>query len=210
MPTLKFQSLGEAWINLVRCTLDDGGPLGDEVIELLNVLTTFPADNEPDVLLARFGNAELIAEMHKVFFTNEPNALGHSYAGHMRGPGGRGDLEDVIELLRKDRLSKRAVLTLCGAGDGKVPCINAIQFLVRGERVETIYFARGQDVYNKFYADGLCVALMARRVAGSLGLPSGNVTGFISSLHLYTCDIPAIRQVLVRADSMTLTNAGGR
>jgi hypothetical protein len=210
MPTLKFQSLGEAWINLLQRTLNDGDPLGDEATELLNVQAAFPADNEPDILLARFGNTQLIADMQKVFFTNEPNALGHSYAALMKGPGGRGDLEDVIGLLRKERLSKRAVLTLCGVGDGKVPCINVIQFLVRAERVETTYFARGQDVYNKFYADGLCVALMSRRVAGSLGLPAGNVTGFISSLHLYTCDIPAVRQVLVQAEPMAFSHAGGR
>lgn len=210
MPTLTYQSLGEAWINLVQRTLNDGAPLGDEAIELLNVQAAFPADNEPDVLLARFANAEVIAEMQKVFFTNEPNALGHSYAARMKGPGGRADLEDVIGLLRKDRLSKRAVLTLCGAGDGQVPCINVIQFLVRGERVEAVYFARGQDVYNKFYADGFCVALMARRVARSLGLPTGNVTGFISSVHLYMSDIPAIRKVLDQADQMALANAGER
>ena len=107
-----------------------------------------------------------------------------------------------ISFLRAERDSKRAVVTFCGSGDGKVPCVNVVQFLVRQGEVQTIYFARGQDAFKKFYADALCLAKMARRVGNELGLPAGTVTGFIGSSHVYQADQPAVEDFLARGTSI--------
>jgi thymidylate synthase len=144
----------------------------------------------------------MMAAMERVFFEDGANALGHCYANLMRGPGGRHDLEDIISLLRTEPASKRAVLTLCGLGDGKVPCINVIQFLVRAGALRTIYFARGQDAFKKFYADALCLAKMACRVAEELDLPADMVSGFIGSSHVYHEDRPAIENFLAQGNRL--------
>jgi thymidylate synthase len=203
---LKCASLGQTWLNLVALTLHNGTPLGDEGLEMLAVTTSFPIDSGPDAILARFGDAQMMAEMSTVFFSDAPNRLGHSYAGLMRGPNGRQDLEDVISLLRAQPLSKRAVVTLCGNVDGEVPCINAIQFLIREGVLQVIYFARGQDAFKKFYADGLCMAKMAQTVARRLDLATGWVTGFLGSSHIYHSDVPAIEELL--ANTRKYVSAG--
>jgi thymidylate synthase len=120
----------------------------------------------------------------------------------MHGPDGRSDLEDVISLLRAEPVSKRAVVSFSVKGERKVPCINTVQFLVRFGQVQTIYFSRGQDAFKKFYADALCLAKMARRVADALQLPVGTVTGFISSSHIYVADRPAIDDFLKRGEKL--------
>jgi thymidylate synthase len=171
---------------------------------LLGVQVAFPAGTQGDELIGQFGDSRMIAEMEKVFFDDGANALGHSYAKLMRGPGGRRDLEDVISLLRAEPASKQAVVTLCGPGDGKSPCINVVQFLVRAGALQTLYYARGQDAFKKFYADALCLAKMARRVADGLGLPAGTVSGFIASSHVYEEDRPAIEDFLARAKRFLL------
>ncbi|HEX3988557.1 MAG TPA: thymidylate synthase, partial [Verrucomicrobiae bacterium] len=139
-----------------------------------------------------------------VFFADQSNSLGHSYAKLMRGPGARNDFQDVISLLKTERDSKRAVVTFCGEGNGKVPCINVVQFLVRDGVVRTIYFARGQDAYKKFYADALCIAMMARKVAEGLGLAAETVSGFIGSSHIYHTDRPAIDDFLERGNKFAM------
>ena len=202
MNVLKFGSLGETWINLVRLTIEAGASLDKEGYECLEVSVSFPADNSGDPLIEQLGDAQMIAEMQQVFFTESLNPLGHSYARLMRGPAGRADLGDVIELLRAQRWSKRGVVSLCGTGDGKVPCINTVQFLVRGDTVQTIYFSRGQDAYRKFYADALCLGRMAQTVAEGLALPAGTITGFIASSHVYYRDLTAIRDLLARASAV--------
>ena len=198
MNDLKFGSLGETWINLVRLTTEAGIPLDGEGYECLGVGVSFPATIERDRVIDRFGDPEMVAEMNRVFFAEAPNKLGHSYASLMRGPGGRGDLQDVIALLRANRWTKRAAVTFCGAADGKVPCINIVQFLVRDQAVQAMYFSRGQDAYRKFYADALCLAEMTQTVARGLELPAGRVTGFIASSHVYNRDLPAIREMLAQ------------
>ncbi len=198
MQPLEFETLGQTWLNLVERTLKTGSCLPDGLRECLGVMVGFAAASEQDPIIDQFGDPHMIKEMRQVFFEPGPNALGHSYAGLMRGPDGRSDLKDVVDLLQQQPLSKRAVLTLCGPAGGKVPCLNVVQFLIRDGSVQTTYFARGQDVFKKFYADGVCVAAMARRVAQQLGLPAGRVRGFLGSSHIYAEDIPAIQTMLDR------------
>jgi hypothetical protein len=196
MNQIKAGSLGEAWLKLVHLTLQSGTRLGNEGLEVLGVEVLFPAASESDPMLERFGDRQMLGQMEQVFFGNGPSALGHSYASLMRGPDGRADLEDVVALLKADSFTKRAVVTLCGNGNGKVPCINTIQFLVREGAAQSTYFARGQDAFRKFYADAFCLARMTRTVARRLGLPASTVRGFISSSHVYDADRIEIEKLL--------------
>jgi thymidylate synthase len=204
MNNLGFASLGETWMKLVQMTVQTGIPLDGESLELLGVQVAFPAEVEGDELIRQFGDSRMIDEMNHVFFADGADTPGHSYANLMRGPDGRNDFEDVISLLRTEPASKRAVVTFCGSGGGKVPCVNVVQFLVRSGTLQTIYFARGQDAFKKFYADALCLAKMARRVAVDLGLPSGMVSGFIASSHVYHADRAAIDDFLARGNRFLL------
>ena len=181
--------------------------MGDEGLERLGVEVEFPAETGNDDILKRFGDAQMIADMQQVFFGSGQNPLGHSYASLIRGPDGRNDLQDVIALLRGEPWSNRAVITLCGNGQGKVPCINVVQFLGREGRVQTIYFARGQDAFRKLYADALCIAAMARTVAAGLEVRAGAVKGFIGSCHIYHRDMPQIRKMLDEVDTLELDSS---
>jgi thymidylate synthase len=195
---LHFATLGRAWINLGDEILREGTPMGNEGLELLGVTVGFRGSGL-DEILDRFADQQMIAEMKKVFFRDSPNDLGHSYAKLIRGPGGRHDLQDVIDLLQKEPLTKRALVTLSGEPGGKVPCVNAVQFLIRDDALQAMYFARGQDAFHKFYADGVCLATMAQMVATSLGRPVGFVRGFIGSSHIYHKDMTTIRELLASA-----------
>jgi thymidylate synthase len=199
MIEIEAVTIGEAWAGLVSRVVQSGSPMGDEGSEVLGVRVTFPASCERDPIVQQFGDPAMIAEMQKVFFTDAPNELGHTYANLMRGPDGRQDLQDVIALLRRNHVTKRAVVTFCPAGDGMVPCINVVQFMLRAGQLQTAYFSRGQDVYMKFYADALCIASMVQTVARGVGVPAGQITGLIASGHIYHRDMQAVRRLLATA-----------
>ncbi len=193
-------SLGETWIAALGNVYETGRIIGDETQETLLLVASFEqCDPWSDPLLRRYGSWQKIEEMRKVFFTGEENLFGHSYRDWLRGPRGAHDLSDIVDLLARDPWSKRAVVSLAGAGDGRVPCINAIHFLCREAGLEVTYFARGQDMFNKFYADAVCIHEMAQRVAYSLDISIRRVTGIISSAHFYLRDTEAVRRVLVEA-----------
>jgi thymidylate synthase len=198
MYDIRSHTLGQAWLAALRETCLSGEAVADETLEVRDVRVAFEQASAADPLLVRFAESAHIDEMRKVFFSAEANRFGHSYLHGMRGPEGRNDLLDVIALLRREPLTKRGVLTLVGDAN-KVPCVNVVHFLLRGGRLTTTYFARGQDIYKKFYADALCIHDMLARVAGAIGVPPGGVAGFISSAHVYTADLPRARRLLEEA-----------
>jgi thymidylate synthase len=207
MHNVESPTLGQSWIDLVNRIFRLGSPMGEEGMELLGVQVQYPALTEGDAVIREFGDPHMVAEITKVFLTGEANDLGHSYAELMRGPFGKSDLSDIIALLKTEPWSKRALVTFCGEGNGKVPCVNVVQFLVREGSVQAIYFARGQDAFQKFYADGLCLAKMAEIVGAGLSLPARRVRGFIGSSHLYHRDRGAIERML-SAGSKYLDHSG--
>jgi hypothetical protein len=209
MKEICYRSLGETWVAVLREVFYSSECAGDDTREALQVCASFAeADYDSDPLLLRFASRDNIEQMRKVFFTTEPNRFGHSYRDRIRGPEGRCDLSDVIELLDREPLSKRAAIVLVGEGDGCVPCINVVHFLLRGEGLVATYFARGQDIFRKFYADAVCIFAMARRVADAIGVPIERVTGVISSAHIYLADLAAVDKVLAEADAISPVPAG--
>jgi thymidylate synthase len=203
MKEIRYPTLGETWLAALQEVACAGEIVGGETRELVHLAVTFETGEfEADRLLLRFGSAEHVEQMRKVFFSDEPNLFRHSYRDRFRGPAGRSDLSDVVELLRRTPWSKRAVVALTMPGDGTVPCINAMQFLRRQEGLAATYFSRGQDMFRKFYADGVCLYEIARHVAASLEIPLLSVTGFIASAHVYLTDAAEIRDLLVRVESL--------
>jgi thymidylate synthase len=202
MSEIRTTDLGQTWLALLRAVCRDGQAVGGETRELCNVCVAFEQAGSGDGRLARFVAQQPVEEMRRVFFSTEPNRFAHSYADKLRGPAGRNDLSDVIELLACEPLSKRAAVTLVGGGDGKVPCINVIHFLRRGQGLLVHYFARGQDIFRKFYADGTCVHEMGQRVAGALGVRVAQVAGMVSSAHVYLADLPEIQAMLAEVDGL--------
>ncbi|MCA9056331.1 MAG: hypothetical protein KDA75_21030, partial [Planctomycetaceae bacterium] len=183
-----------AWQSLLREILAAGSS-DEELVECLSVPVSFVRSAEAESVLERAGLGYTYPEMKKVFFTEEPNQFGHSYRRFWKGPLGRDDLSDIKELLSGQPSTKRAVLTLVDTAGKKVPCVNVLQFLIRDERLETVYFARAQDAYRKFCADALCICDLAHQVAESLSLEIGPILGTIGSAHIYLEDLPKAREV---------------
>ena len=203
MKEIRYPYLGETWLAALGEVYRAGRTVADETRELLHLYTTFEkGDFQADPLLARFGSRRHVEEMRKVFFSAEPNLFGHHYRDGLRGPRGRNDFGDVVELLRDEPWSKRALVTLAGCGDGRVPCVSAIHFLQRDEGLLATYFARGQDVFRKFYADAACIYEAAQWVASALGIPLLAVSGLTSSAHVYLADLAEIRKLLEEVEAL--------
>ncbi len=190
------KTLGETWKNLLRLVMEHGDDSDQEIRETRTVTVDFTAETSDITELSTYGLEETLSEMRKVFFTSEPNRFGHSYKSYWRGPFGRDDLTDVIELLKDQPSTKRALLVFVDPKGKKVPCVNAIHFLIRHGRLDLSYFARGQDVYLKFCADAICVCDFGAMVSEALDISIGTITGTISSAHIYRKDFERVETIL--------------
>lgn len=197
MHDVATNSIGGTWKELVAMVVTKGSMLASEGIELTDVRVVFKNNSkEIDSILEKYADSVMIENMMKVFFVKKDNELGHSYADLIRGPLGRDDFTDIVELLNEKNICKRATLTLCGNGNGKVPCINVINFLIRDNKLDIYYFSRGQDAYKKFYADAFCIAFIQSKVANILDIEVGIITGYIASAHVYFEDMDKINEFI--------------
>ncbi len=188
--------LGETWKNLLQFVMERGDDSDEGIREARNVTISFTVEPSDFSELAKYGLNETLSDMRKVFFTTEPNRFGHSYRSCWRGPFGKDDLSDVIELLKKQPSTKRALLAFVDLTGRKVPCVNAIHFLIRQGRLDLSYFARGQDAFLKFSADAICVHDFGVMVSEELGIRGGTITGTISSAHIYRKDFERVESIL--------------
>jgi len=188
--------LGETWRDLLLLVMEKGDEPDDEIREARNVTMNFTVEAFDYSDLDKYGLKENLSEMRKVFFTTEANRFGHSYRSFWRGPFGKNDLSDVVDLLEKQPSTKRALLTFVDPIGGKVPCVNVIHFLIRQGRLDLSYFARGQDIYLKFCADAICVHDFGLMISEALDIKIGTIAGNISSAHIYRKDFDQVESIL--------------
>lgn len=124
---------------------------------------------------------------------------------------GYGDLDDLIELLVKNPLTRQAYLPIwfpedTGAvGGHRVPCTLGYHFLVRKGLVEIVYFIRSCDLLRHFTDDAYMACRLLQHVVEMMQGRGINVTAsslimHISSLHVFRGDYPIIEAKLKALD----------
>lgn len=99
-------------------------------------------------------------------------------------------LEVVVERLREDKDSRRAIIVM-GRPDDEVPCcIQTIQFFIRERELITVVHMRSWDIGLGLAYDLDTFAKLSKHVAGQLNVRQGNIVVFAGSGHLYTKEEP--------------------
>ncbi len=123
-----------------------------------------------------------------------------TFTGHMKGIRyNYGDLKDVINQLRDNKLTRQAYLPIffpedTGATEGqRVPCTLGYHFEIIDDKLTVNYFIRSCDAYRHFRNDVYFTARLLQYVNATLvmyGMTTklGTVTMFISNLHLFVND----------------------
>src|SRR5205814_5458874 len=97
----------------------------------------------------------------------------------------------IVELLRSDSHSRRAVLLLSepisdtSAGARDVACASVLQFMIRAGQVHAFVHMRSNDAIWGLPYDVFLFTMLQELLASELGLELGKYYHFASSLHLY-------------------------
>ncbi len=136
----------------------------------------------------------------------DAGVLRGAYGPRMRRWSGRTDqLARVVEILRADPDSRRAVIQLYdpskdSAGHKDVPCTLSFRFHLRRGRLDMATTMRSQDVWTGMPYDLFTFTVLHELVTGWLGAELGEYHHHVDSLHIYDRDLDA-------ADAMTGTLA---
>lgn len=106
-------------------------------------------------------------------------------------------IEKIIELLKIDPYSRRAVLNINEANEHVIetkdePCTIAIQFLLRDGKLNCTAMMRSNDIWFGFPYDVVFFTELQKYVATRLGVEYGEYTHFATSLHVYDKDLEKI------------------
>lgn len=106
--------------------------------------------------------------------------------------GQAGQLQRVVQILKKRPTSRRAVVQIFDADDildidRKIspPCTCTLQFLLRGDKLDLIVTMRSNDAYIGLPHDVFCFTFLQEYVARLIGADIGGYKHFVGSLHIY-------------------------
>ena len=112
-------------------------------------------------------------------------------------------LDLVVELLKKDPNSRRAVININYPNINRnrittkdEQCTLSLQFLVRDNKVLMTTIMRSNDLYFGFSFDVPYFTSLQKYVAESLGLEMGTYTHFATSMHIYERDFSKFDKVI--------------
>lgn len=114
---------------------------------------------------------------------------------------GINQLENVINLLKKKRDSRQAVIQLFDRHDilrkhKDIPCTCTLQFLRRHDKLHMVTNMRSNDAYKGLAHDIFCFTMLQEIVARSLSIDVGTYKHAVGSLHLYIADRIRAQQFL--------------
>jgi thymidylate synthase len=147
------------------------------------------ADYEWDWYMSANPNAEEISQRAKIWRNlMDDNGNVNSNYGYQWSRNDQ--LNKVIELLRKDKTTRRASLSLY---DGKeidlyekdTICTYAINFYIRDNELSMQVMMRSNDLVYGFCNDQYCFSKLQMYVADKLGLKLGNYFHYVCNLHIY-------------------------
>lgn len=106
---------------------------------------------------------------------------------------GQNQVENVIDLLRRKRTSRRAVIQLFDSTDlstdfKSIPCTCTLQFLVRENELHLLVNMRSNDAYVGLPHDVFAFTMLQEIIARSVCCELGSYMHTVGSLHLYARD----------------------
>ena len=148
-------------------------------------------------------DVEFIAKFSKMWerLTDDGKTANSAYGYLMKEGYGFNQVEKIIELLKRDPDSRRAVINLNVPNDRVIetkdePCTIALQFLIRKGKLHCTGIMRSNDIWFGLPYDIAFFTELQKYVADRLGIQYGTYTHFVTSLHLYDKDYDAIEKIV--------------
>lgn len=124
-----------------------------------------------------------------------------AYGYLMKHAFGFDQIEKIIELLKKDPFSRRAVINLNTPNEHVIethdePCTICLQFLIRDGRLNCTTIMRSNDIWFGFPYDVAFFTQLQMYIADRLCVKYGTYTHFVVSMHLYDKNLEEVKKIL--------------
>lgn len=149
------------------------------------------------------------------YYSDDGSTLNGAYGYRWRRYFGYDQLQEIVNILRRDPTSRRCVLTMwSGAKDLKdqtskdLPCNTQIYFRVRGHELDMLVTCRSNDiVWGAYGANVVHMSFLQEYMACLLNLRVGIYEQLSFNYHLYP-ERPDVQRLIDRTDGHWLVSHG--
>lgn len=136
--------------------------------------------------------------------TDDGKTSNSAYGYLIKEKHGFDQLYKVVELLREDPTSRRAVININVPNANVIetkdePCTIALQFLVRNNALNCTAMMRSNDVWTGLPYDIIFFTILQKIIADKLGVGYGTYTHFATSMHVYLNKIESLEKMLQKS-----------
>lgn len=116
----------------------------------------------------------------------------YTYHRRMTDYGGRDQLRFVVDELRRDPCSRRAVVTVRrpedDIGSDDPACLQMIQYMIRDGKLDCFATFRSNDALEAAFMNAFALICLQERLANELGVGIGSYVHQANSFHVYEKD----------------------
>lgn len=194
-----FPSLGDAWATILSWILENGSIVRDDdcrLLEVRNLSCAIEDIDEADPVIAAHASPLRVALMCEKYASTEivpPYPI--SYGGRLYDANGVDQVALAVSRLRSKPETKSASLCLQLPGDDYIPCLIALDFKLRDERLDMSAIYRSQNVFASQPGNLIALRRLQRSVAAELETVAGRIALHAMSAHIYEVDWTSAAQV---------------
>lgn len=140
-------------------------------------------------------SCETIGKYGKMWLslTDDGKTNNSAYGYILEKKYGFDQIQQIIELLKNDCNSRRAVLNISDPAINRITtkdmqCTIALQFLIRKNKLEMTVYMRSNDVYFGLPYDYIYFVSLGQYIAKKLGIELSLYTHHATSMHMYLKD----------------------
>jgi thymidylate synthase len=202
MTSVEADTIGEAWLDVARRILDEGGDAvydGARTKELALVTVRVAHPDPGDETIARLADPDWLDWMRRNFGDLDDVAeLGgaRSYARRLRDYAGRDQVAWVIERLADPECRSAAITTFEPHTDTTyVPCISLLDFWRPLGPLELVVYAHSLDFGKKAYGNLVELARLQQEVASAVDCGAGSLVVHTKSAHVYEPELALMAEL---------------
>ena len=193
---LDVKSQDGATKELLNCSLVINKPSSKDLIFPYRTISSAYAKAELEWYWKGSNSCEEIGKHAKMWLklTDDGVTNNSAYGYILLKKYGFNQIEQIIDLLKKDPNSRRAVLNISDPAIDRIKthdmqCTIALQFVIRDGALEETVYMRSNDVYFGFPYDYIFFISIGEYIAKSLGITLAKYTHTATSMHMYLRDV---------------------
>lgn len=196
---IEGKKVADVWLKVLDRIMKFGyvkmSQYGEKQRELVDIITVIAKDDPDDPYLPSylyFNKEDLINYYPQMMTDSVFEGVEYTYGSRLRNHNGINQIESMIDELRAENYSRRAVAFTWNVEkdckNSKSPCLDLVQALVQDNVLYFTAYLRSNDMYRAWPQNAYGLLKIQKEIAETLGLLIGKLVIISCSAHIYERD----------------------